>query len=78
MRILTLPPDLQEMTPPPAQHFPLVMTIPPEEATRPGLAVINRQWRRLEDGSIEAVFNSRDELEICIQATEAVRAAMTV
>lgn len=75
MRILTLPPDLQEEKPRPAR-FPLRLRIPPERAILPGLAVINRQWRRLEDGSIEAVFNSSDELETCIQATRAIRERM--
>lgn len=55
-------------------HFPLVLTIPLERAALPGLALINNQWRRLADGSIEAVFNSRKELETCIQATQACRA----
>lgn len=54
-------------------HFPLVLVIPPEKARAPELAVINRQWRRLADGSIEAVFNSAEELELCIQATRAAR-----
>jgi len=57
-------------------RFPLRLRIPPERATLPGLAVINRQWRRLEDGSIEAVFNSSDELETCIQAMRAIRERM--
>ena len=75
MRILTLPPDLQEEKPRPAR-FPLRLRIPPERATLPGLAVINGQWRRLEDGSIEAVFNDREELDTCILATRAIRAGM--
>ena len=75
MCILTLPPDLQETTRPPVR-FPLRVTIPPERAGLPGLALINRQWRRLADGSIEAVFNSSEELETCLQATQAIRAGM--
>ncbi len=75
MHILTLPPQLQETQTKPAR-FPLRLTIPPERATLPGLALINRQWQRLDDGSIKAVFNSREELETCIQATRAIRARM--
>lgn len=80
MHILTLPPDLQATTLTPKRkpaRFPLALTIPPERATLPGLALINGQWRRLDDGSIRAVFNSREELETCVQATRAIRAAMT-
>jgi len=73
MHILTLPPQLQETTSPPAR-FPLRLTIPPDRATLPGLALPNRQWRRLEDGSIEVVFNSSEELWVCIEATRAIRA----
>lgn len=72
MRILTLPRDLQGEKPHPVR-FPLVLRIPSEQATRPGLALPNGQWRRLEDGSIEAVFNSPDELDVCTRATQAIR-----
>lgn len=74
MRFLTLPPQLQDA--PPARRWPLVMVIPPARAALPGLALPNGQWRRLTDGSIEAVFNGREELEDCLAATRAIRAAM--
>jgi hypothetical protein len=33
------------------------------------IAVISDQWRRLEDGRIEATYNDRDELAWCMEAT---------
>ncbi len=69
MYIFNLPSELQN------RRFPLTMTIPPERATRPGLALPNGQWRRLADGGIEVVFNSREELAACIEATQEIRAA---
>jgi len=75
MHILTLPPQLQAAQTRPAR-FPLLLTIPPERAALHGLTLINGQWRRLENGSIEAVFNSREELGTCAQATQVIRAAM--
>ncbi len=73
MRILTPPPQLQKPIPE-ALCFPVRMVISLERAKLPGLALPNAQWTRLENGSIEVVFNSREELETCLQATRAIRA----
>jgi len=53
--------------------YPMKMTIQPAKASKPGLALPNRQWRRLGDGSIEVIFNTPDQLRECIEATEAIR-----
>lgn len=46
----------------PAPAFPITITWP---AGAP-IAAIGGQWRRLEDGRIETVFYTKEELEICI------------
>ncbi len=73
MRILTPPPQLQRPIPG-GVRFPVRMVIPSDRANMPGLALPNEQWTRLKNGSIEVMFNSRDELEACLQATRAIRA----
>lgn len=54
-------------------NYPVTLTIPPDQAAQPGLAVVNRQWRRLDDGSIEAVFNDTEELRLCLDVTRYLR-----
>lgn len=54
-------------------RFPLKMSIPPDRSHQPGLALPYRQWRRLPDGSIEVIFNTPEQLETCITATQAIR-----
>lgn len=34
------------------------------------VAVVAGRWRRLENGSIEATYNDREELEICINLSQ--------
>ena len=55
------------------RQFPNKMLIPPDRANVPGLVLISNQWRRLKDGSIEAIFNSQAELDLCVMATKAIR-----
>lgn len=54
-------------------RFPLKMHIPTDKANQPCLTLLNRQWRRLPDGSIDAVFNDRDELDLCVRVTAYLR-----
>jgi hypothetical protein len=58
-----------------AQRFPLTMTLPPDKATVGGLALPNGQWQRAADGSITVTFRTAFELEDCLTATAACRAA---
>lgn len=40
--------------------------------SRPGLAVIGEQWRRLPDGRLEAWFNTPEELETVLDVVKAI------
>ena len=57
-----------------SSQYPLKMIIPPDRASQPGLSLPSNQWQRLPDGGIEVVFNTRAELEACVEVTQAVRA----
>ena len=46
---------------------PLVTIHWPAEAP---IAVIGGQWRRLENGWIEAIYYDKEELEICIRLSQ--------
>ncbi len=52
--------------------FPLTMTIPPEQASKP-IVLPRGQWQREEDGSITVTFNDAEELRDCLDATKAIR-----
>ena len=54
-------------------RFPLRLVIPPDQARRPELALPEGQWQRREDGSIEVVFASEEEWEVCQEVTQVVR-----
>lgn len=70
---LKLPPQLARPLPKASARFPLTLVIPPDKASLPGLALPGGQWRRLASGAIEVVFNSREELQVCLDATRALR-----
>ncbi len=53
--------------------FPLTMVIPPEQARMPELALPRGQWKREGNGGIKVTFNSAEELELCLDATRAIR-----
>lgn len=60
------------------KRYPLTMRIPPDRANVPGLALPSDQWRRLNDGGIEVIFNDAEELSISIEATRAIRNHTTI
>jgi len=72
-----VPPEPAPAAPAPAEdtagpssvQYPVVLVWPADAK----IAVINGQWRRLEDGRIEAIYHDRDELAWCIETTRLLR-----
>jgi len=54
---------------PSSVQYPVVLMWPADAR----IAVINGQWRRLEDGRIEAIYHDRDELAWCTEITRLLR-----
>lgn len=54
-------------------RFPVTLEIPPERARLPGLALPDGCWKRQSDGSITATFEDAYTLEVCLDATKAIR-----
>ncbi len=63
------PAPAEDAANPSGVQYPVALVWPADAK----VAVINGQWRRLEDGSIEAVYNDRDELAWCIETTKLLR-----
>ena len=57
-----------EPEPQPAKGYPVTLVFD----SRPGLAVIGEQWRRLPDGRLEAWFNTAEELEAVLDVVKAI------
>jgi hypothetical protein len=60
----------------PGRRFPLTLTLPPDRAAQPGLALPNGQWRRLADGALEVTYTTPAQLQTCLDATAAIRAGV--
>jgi len=53
--------------------FPLKMHIPPNRANQPCLTLPTRQWQWLPDGSIDVMFDDREQLKVCVAVTTFLR-----